>query len=479
MKLNFVGESEVDNDSHNKISQADFFYNEQLKRTEIYKIKVSIKFIQILSAISIVFFIFFGIFQIFQDYQFSTFKKQLITLKNEIEELKLSSTNNNGINSKKMGEPDNGEKIENLNINSINNVLNEEKKKINFSAETFMLKEKFKTEINYLQDCMSETRIKEFEKYENPKISIIVPDYKNERNIFRLIQSVQEQELNEIEIVFLLDNSNKNEFPKLSQLSKIDKRIVILKNEQNKGLLNLYMQGISYVKSNYMMFLEEEGMLLPYLKEIFNNTEVYGKDISDFSSLKGTLNGITFDERINEVEINQPEVSKLYYNKKFINENPLLDKIIKTEIMKNAIKNIKIYFLEEKFDFHVDSLLFICLCTYANTYKSFGNLYGEYHIKSDFSKSNDYLEKMLNSTIYLAKYIYELKCEDEEEFNQRCLLVINLLNWPLNFNKKFKIDVEKSNSVINMFINNDFINKQNKKKMNLIIRKIKDRNLSI
>ena len=146
------------------------------------------------------------------------------------------------------------------------------------------------------------------------------------------------------------------------------------------------MQGISYVKSNYMMFLEEEGMLLPYLKEIFNKTEVYGKDISDFSSLKGTLNGITFDERINEVEINQPEVSKLYYNKKFINENPLLDKIIKTEIMKNAIKNIKIHFLEEKFDFHVDSLLFICLCTYANTYKSFGNLYGEYHIKSDFSK---------------------------------------------------------------------------------------------
>ena len=94
MKLNFEDEQETGSNDHIKISEADFFYHEQIKMDEIYKMKVSIKFIKILSIISIIFCIIFTIFQVLQDYQFSSLQKQLHQLKFDIQELKLNINNN-------------------------------------------------------------------------------------------------------------------------------------------------------------------------------------------------------------------------------------------------------------------------------------------------------------------------------------------------------------------------------------------------
>ena len=182
---------------------------------------------------------------------------------------------------------------------------------------------------------------------EDPSISIIIPIYKTERYINRLIQSIQKQEMKEVGLIFVEDFPEKKDFPKLTEISKIDKRTTIIKNEKNSGKLNAYIQSILKAKSKYMMFLEEEEVLLPYLKDIFDLIATYNRDINNFSSLKGTLNGITFDEKIEDSEKTQPELSESYYNENFINENPLLNKIFKTEIIQNAIKNINEYYLTE------------------------------------------------------------------------------------------------------------------------------------
>ena len=47
---------------------------------------------------------------------------------------------------------------------------------------------------------------------------------------------------------------------------------------------------------------QEEEVLLPYLKDIFDIIATYNRDINNFSSLKGTLNSITFDEKIEDSE---------------------------------------------------------------------------------------------------------------------------------------------------------------------------------
>ena len=85
-------EQEQEQESHDeiKVPKSELFYNEQIKLEEIYNLKVSMKFIKILSIISISFCIIFTFFQMFQDYQFSSLQKQLYNLKIEIEELKYN-----------------------------------------------------------------------------------------------------------------------------------------------------------------------------------------------------------------------------------------------------------------------------------------------------------------------------------------------------------------------------------------------------
>ena len=85
---------------------------------------------------------------------------------------------------------------------------------------------------------------------------------------------------------------------------------------------------------------------------------------------------------------------------------------------------------------------------------------------------------MFNSTLYLVQYIYGLKYDYSEIFNQRASLVINLFNWPLNYNIKLNIDSEKAIKIINMFMKNKDLNEENKRQFVLITRKVKDRQIT-
>ena len=152
-----------------------------------------------------------------------------------------------------------------------------------------------------------------------------------------------------------------------------------------------------------------------------------------------------------------------------------MNKIFKTKILQDSIKNINQNYLEEKFELHVDSLIYISICTIANSYKSFGDLYIAFNLKRALPKEDKFLEQMFNSSIILADFIYELKQYDMDIFNKRCLLVYNLINWPLSYNRKLKIDIHKTNDVINKYMTNKFISEENIRKLKLVNRKILDR----
>ena len=476
MELKFDDEQEVENtQSHMKIPNSDQIFKEQVKMEQLESLKNSIKTNKIFLISAIIFFSIFSAYQLFNDYQISNYQEEILKLKKDIEEMKEEIKLNKNKNIESII---NKNKTENKNMVDIlnNNDDNQENKNIiNFSAETTLLKDKFNQEIKYLQNCMLETRIKQFNKVEKPKLSIIVPIYKKENYIFRFIKSIQNQFFDELEMIFVQDFSLENKQTRIEELSKIDKRIRILKNNKNTTLLNSYIKGISAAKSEYILFLEEDSSLLSNLNYIFETTKTDNKDINEYSCIKGTTNGITYDEKVINSEKSKEEVAESYYDFNFINENPLVNKIIKTDVLKNSIKYIKQYYLDEQFDLNVDSLLYICLCTYANSYKSYGSFYISFNLKKDIPKEDRFLEKMFNSTIILANFIYELKQQNMEMFNRRCLLVYNLLNWPLNYNRKLYIDIIRSSNVINKFISNKFINEDNNRKLKNLIRRINDR----
>ena len=214
MELNFENEQEGEDDNtekHMKIPNSDQVFKEQVKLEQIQILKNSIKNNKILIIFLIIFCTLFTAYQLLQDYRISNFQKEIFELKEQIEELQISLKN------QKNKKIKNDESNNNKQINIVNNIEEKPQKNnniINFSAETIVLKDKFQNEIKYLQDCMLETNIKDFPKISNPKISLIIPLYKKESFIHRFIQSIQKQEINELEMIFVQDFSFQIKFLK-------------------------------------------------------------------------------------------------------------------------------------------------------------------------------------------------------------------------------------------------------------------------
>jgi len=223
MELNFDDEQDEENtENHMKIPNSDRVFKEQVKLEQIQNLKSSIKANKVLLIFIIIFCSLFSAYQLLQDYRISSYQKEVLKLKKEIEEMKkemnsnINFIQNHSVNKNKTN--DNNQINENDNV-----VENKPKNIINFSAETIVLKDKFNQEIKYLQDCMLETKIKIFDKIENPKISIIVPIYKKESYIYRFIKSIQKQDFTELEMIFVQDFSLEKKHTKIEELNKLDK----------------------------------------------------------------------------------------------------------------------------------------------------------------------------------------------------------------------------------------------------------------
>ena len=103
-----------------------------------------------------------------------------------------------------------------------------------------------------------------FEKVENPKISIIIPMYNEEKNVLKVIRTVQNQRLQEIEIVCVNDNSKDNTLEILQKLQKEDPRIKIITNKKNRGVIYNRIYGAIRSKGEYVTFIDADDGLCNY-----------------------------------------------------------------------------------------------------------------------------------------------------------------------------------------------------------------------
>ena len=122
-----------------------------------------------------------------------------------------------------------------------------------------MDKEKQKSFLDYISLCDNKdesfTKKINQEKKGNPKISIIIPIYNQEKNIIPTIRSIQNQSLEEIEIICINDNSSDNTSKTLEALKKEDPRISILTNKSQRGILfNIIDAGLQ-AKGEYIIYI--------------------------------------------------------------------------------------------------------------------------------------------------------------------------------------------------------------------------------
>lgn len=332
-----------------------------------------------------------------------------------------------------------------------------------------------------MQSCFNESKIELYEKYENPKLSMIIPFYNGEKYLNRLLRSIQKQKIKEIEIIFVDDCSTDNGTTLLKEYAEIDKRIIYIKNAKNKGTLFSMVRGILKAKGNHIMIIDDDEMLLSDLKYLYEISKHNDKDINDFSYIYGKVNNIEGQTLLGNRKFYQPELGEMTFNYKYNSNTYINKKIMKTDMLKNAVLTINEEILNSNIVLHGDTILFICAFYNAKSYKSFNNLFIQFHIINENSYTFNIVEKykeLFRSCFILFKYISGLKYSSKTVYNKHIRFGLDALNYSLTLcsNKTLLINLDTIKLFINSILINKDLNDDNKYLINKILKDISIKN---
>ena len=131
---------------------------------------------------------------------------------------------------------------------------------------------------NYLKLCENDiffTR-KIFKKNLNPKFSIIIPVYNQEKYIKRVIRSIQNQSYKNIEIIFVDDASKDNSVKEIKKYQIKDKRITLIRHNVNKGTFITRNDGASISQGEYITFIDPDDLFYEnILKKLNKALKIY------------------------------------------------------------------------------------------------------------------------------------------------------------------------------------------------------------
>ena len=108
----------------------------------------------------------------------------------------------------------------------------------------------------------------------NPKISVIIPIYNQEKYLYECLESVLLQNLQEIEVICVNDGSTDGSFNILSELAWTDERLHII-NQENKGVGEARNVGIREAKGEYLAFIDPDDKYYNFkaLENLYNKAK--------------------------------------------------------------------------------------------------------------------------------------------------------------------------------------------------------------
>lgn len=243
-----------------------------------------------------------------------------------------------------------------------------------------------------------------FLKENQPKISIIIPVYNNQKYLTRCIKSVIEQTYRNIEIIIINDGSTDKSIDIINKILVKDNRIILI-DKENEGVSKTRNYGLRKSTGDYIMFLDSDD----YIEKNTIN------DLVDIIKKNKRVDLIKFgyDTRIGFYVKNKQDYDYLN-NKRWRKEQYKRDiypKIISTYnfsaifnclINKKISKDIGLFF-NEKFDYAEDLEYQFRLLLASDSIYITNNIY--YH----------YMQNM-NSSIFslnINKFVKQLECEIE------------------------------------------------------------------
>ena len=234
-----------------------------------------------------------------------------------------------------------------------------------------------------------------FKLSENPKVSIVIPMYNEEKNALGVIRSIQNQSTEDLEIVIVNDNSNDNTLNVLKKLQEEDPRITIYTNKSNRGVIYNRIFGALKSKGEYIIFLDADDGLCNYqiLEKSYKiATENYDEKIDMIHyqtcgavvDQNGELGNFilfnTFNPKIFNIVLHQPDISLNYFQRTngITGSGFVFDKIFSKELMRRTADYIGAEYWNQNLIFSDDFLLCYAAMRMTNSLVCIGEI-GYWH----------------------------------------------------------------------------------------------------
>ena len=271
--------------------------------------------------------------------------------------------------------------------------------------------------------------------------------------------------MKDIEIIIIDDNSKDNSLKIIKSYMKEEKRIKLIKNNENRKILFCKSFAALKSKGKYIIEIDQDDMFInkETFEIVYNETEINNLDLLHFKYIRGNnlfniskINNITENKIIDK----QPE---LKYSTFKTNICLLWGNLIKTDLYKKVIYNLWEIIINYQIIYQEDFLITFFMLIYAQRYKVINKILYFYFRNEDQAskgvKNNpDYYLSVIFAGIIFYDYYINLYSKDVQ-------ILINYINFLKHDFTKIKIKYPLLFSYFfeKILTNNQLLNKNKKK----------------
>ena len=297
-----------------------------------------------------------------------------------------------------------------------------------------------------------------------------MPIYNKEYFLNRSLNSIKEQTLKDIEIIAVNDFSTDNTLKILKEFSYKDRRIKIINNDRNHGLLYSRAMGILNCTGEYLINMDPDDKLSNEndLKRLYKIGKKYKSDFIEYE-LKRIYSFKDKNFQIYKKSLNY----KVSSTKKKI-EELITNKFIKREIILKAYKYFEKYIFNYKWVYHEDNVWHRLILKYSQLKLYFNEIIYIY-----FKNNPNSLMHTLGNQLEHKNRLSYYEMTNEIEKPNILESIYSLLDY---IKSTIKNDIESRKKLIRIIIkniNNDKLSNFELKKIKTILNKLSSHKLII
>ena len=370
---------------------------------------------------------------------------------------------------------------ETIDINKIKNFNEKVYWKNETSIDIFKIREDIKKVLN---TQISYENKNDFIERKKPAVSLVITIYNQEKYIKLVYSSILQQELKDIEIIFINDASTDNSEQIVKELMEKDKRIVYLKNEVNKRTFCSRNRGILEAKGEYILVIDPDDIIINnILIKAYVTAKKYDLDMVQFYMLIGYRHTPHLWRELKYKSgflRNNTEVRNIFYNS--ISRN-LCDKLIRREVYVKSVKFMKEEFYNENYRVNDDDTAFFGLVHVAETY-AFLEQVGYFYISRypgtpSVNPLGD-ANKKFRSIFNIMKYFY---LQSDDNTLEKSKMAYGYYHKSMNNFYKYIPEVTEGfdfiYKVFDLYLNSPYLDKTQKDHLNKYKTKFMEREKAI